>query len=433
MQTEFWRAAVSYFDPQWFSQFLTGAWSGICAAFLVFAPWLAFRKFPNLSNAVDAIFAGFRRSDAAIARIGDFLVGTKLTGWRRPAWFYFLVCAVSLGVMVTSAKLTAVFLSFGLFLIFVVLRHWSRDEAKRRLQTEAQHVRVSTDRDLRFEAASAIVLLFVIAPLGFSKLDSVYPIFSRAQGSRSALLDTAILLAHCVGFTWFELTHALPVVHAAFSVIHEGPIFIKGDMTPILRAALFALRLAYELFVVGAVVELVGVGIRIAHRQDMRPIEDLLRGDEEQKKEAVALLKDLAVRQRIAAFDMLVKIINGRPERVRDDYLPESGTGDPVVELQRDGESLKRERPTDRSPDPQGVMPEEPKMTYSRAVRAKAREALAAATGATAAYLSDLAWQNDLFREQAIADPDEEGETPSDYSASNDASVEPTSATRSAA
>jgi hypothetical protein len=225
----------------------------------------------------------------------------------------------------------------------------------------------------------------------------------------------------------------LPVVHAAFSVIHEGPIFIKGDMTPILRSALFALRLAYELFVVGAVVELVGVGIRIAHRQDMRPIEDLLRGDEGQQQEAVALLKDLAVRQRIAAFDMLVKIINGRPERVRDDYLPKSGTGDPMVELERDSESLRRERPMDRSPDPQSVVLEEPKTTYSKAVRAKAREALAAATGATAAYLSDLAWQNDLFREQAMEKPDEEDERPTDYSASEGAAVGPVSATRRAA
>ncbi len=242
-------------------------------------------------------------------------------------------------------------------MIYVILRHWSRDEDERQKLIPDAYKLVPTREDLRYEAAFALVLLFTIAPMGFSRLDAVYPFFPHPRGS--ALLDTVFVAGRYVAYSWYEFPHSVPIVHA-LSAFHEGNPFAGGDLTPLIRGATFALRLAYEIFAVSAIINLVRVGRRIADLEDMRPIDAWLEdSNEADHLRAVEALETLGVEKaRFDALDRLSGVITGR------------------------------------SPSGEAV-------NYSPAVRLKAQSALAFATQELGLFIGFMQYRHEEYRKHA--------------------------------
>ena len=290
----------------------TGLGSCLAALVLIFVPWWLFSSVEHLKRSARNVLSFWRRIDNAIVEYGSYIVGTRYSGWRRRLVFVVLAAAIVWGIVADGPAIAGVSLTAGLIMIFIVLRHWSRDEDERLRMVPKDYKLVPTEDDLRYEAAFALVLLFGIAPMGLSRLDETCHCF---DGRGSALLDTIFGAARYAAYSWYEFPHSMPIIHA-FSAFYEGNPFGPDRLAPLVRIATFLLRLSYEIFAVSAIVSLVRVGQRIADLEDMRPIDDwLATADEANHARAVDALGDLATNARLDALDRLVDIINGRPPK----------------------------------------------------------------------------------------------------------------------
>lgn len=305
-----WAWTSGLFDRTWLDNLLIVMRAGFVAIVSFGFTWWLFDSFKWPRLLLEGIVRVLRSADILLVRWGSYPVGIRFAPRPRHIWFAALFVLAIAGVVLSSPAITAGFLAFGLIFILVTLRNWSHDEDEKREVVPPHEkiiVRTSSDDEFRYEAAWSIVLLLIIAPVGFAKLDRVYHLFPDPDGL--VLIYLVNLLGRHVIFAWFELTHAVPLVHVVMSIFYEGPASIAGKMTTELKWALLGLRLIYELLVVTAIIDLVRVGMRIARREDLRPMNKALKSDDvEEWAWAVRELGKLARRFRPDALTRLIEI-----------------------------------------------------------------------------------------------------------------------------
>ena len=126
-------------------------------------------RIEKRSSAVETLIAFLRRLDRALVRTGSRWVGTRVVRpWPRRV--------VALGIFIFVAACGAFLpwpwclwaLSFGLFNVFVIFRHWSHDEteAKSQVSPEDKQIRIEGDLSAEMAGAVAFILVYATTPQG---------------------------------------------------------------------------------------------------------------------------------------------------------------------------------------------------------------------------------------------------------------------------
>ena len=241
--------------------------------------------------------------DVVLARGLSFLTGTywKALGKRwadRLAWAQLICLSAIVAAAVATLPLDWAIgaMGLGLLIILGVLRDWSKSERERE-----ELAALGVHRNLLWEAVFAASLLFLIAPMGFSRIDLALKIFPNPRGS--IIVDLfRTYLGRSAGFTWGEVPHSIPIIHA---FAPDGNPFSAGGKKEV-EAWAAALRLVYELMVVAVFVDALRIGQRIAAQADLRPLQkDVTLGAPLQQRRAIAKLSKLALEGRRDASDLL--------------------------------------------------------------------------------------------------------------------------------
>ncbi|MEO0810687.1 MAG: SUMF1/EgtB/PvdO family nonheme iron enzyme, partial [Pseudomonadota bacterium] len=196
--------------------------------------------------------------DWMLVRIVAVIAGTTL----RPFPVRYAVLFLWLGVSIYFAwtgpyGILAAFA--GVVVVLSVVRRWSWIESDREaFQTmreyDHQTKRVGFGEDLRDEALTAIVFVFILIPLALRQTDLVYGAFYHADG-------TPIVL-DWIGFFGAELAKSVPFVDwsEVFHVANGSPIKPK---TPLGAQLVFALRAALDLLLLAAILQAVQIAARL--------------------------------------------------------------------------------------------------------------------------------------------------------------------------
>jgi tetratricopeptide (TPR) repeat protein len=293
MQAGYQYPAIDW--PGAWAVFRDGLPSFGCALISITLIYLLLRGAGPLLWAVIAPLAGLLDRIIGVVSI---LVGAR---WRRVwlRWAHLLTVSALVAAALAAAPTSGAVAAFvaGLLLILAVLREWS--------QSERDDASGSTPWFLRsrlWEAIFAASMLFLIAPMGLSRLDRIYHLFPDPHGSM--LVDMARNFVGRTGaFAWWEVPHSVPIVHA---VAPEGNPFQEGGANALVTCAML-LRLSYELLVVGVFVDVLHRNVeRLAAERTLKPQrEALATGDEETQIAAVESLQKLAMENRRDAIDLL--------------------------------------------------------------------------------------------------------------------------------
>jgi len=296
-----------HFGLQSLSQMLGTARDGVpsflFAWALIAAAWLIWRT-GGLFGIWRAIFRVFGKVDDLVLAQGlSFLTGThwKVLGKRWADWLAWaqLVCVsaiVAVGVAILPLGWAIGAMFAGLLLILGVLRDWSKSERQRE-----ELVALGIHRNMLWEAVFAASLLFLLAPMGLSRIDNTLHLFPNPRGPM--IVDMfRIYLGRAAGFTWGEVPHSIPIVHA---LAPEGNAF-GATGKKVVETCAAILRVVYELMVVAVFVEVLGIGRRIAAQEDLRPLQrDVTLGSPSRQRRAIAILSKLALGGRRDASDLL--------------------------------------------------------------------------------------------------------------------------------
>lgn len=204
-----------------------------------------------------AVFAGVkaRRLRTRYAVMLSHLVGAAaIAGFADETWY-----GIGHGWGVGAA-------AWGVLITIAVARRWAWVESDReKFQSsgneDSKKYRVGFDQDLRDEALSAFVLLFLIVPLGIRQLDFLVPghLFTAGDGNASAL--------DWVGMFGAELAKTLPFVDWA-------EVYGVQNLTRLCPAnangahIVFGLRAGLDLFMLASLLQALQISARITSQRN---------------------------------------------------------------------------------------------------------------------------------------------------------------------
>jgi hypothetical protein len=206
----------------------------LLAALYTTFDWLRGRHEPGKRSVGDSFIDGLRWIDRAIVHVGSWLVGTRIAD---PALRPTVVVSVFSGFALAGALAPwpwgLVAIAAGIFAIFIVFRHWSRDEDEVFAETPFDQKDIKIRGDLSAEVMLACGFLLVFAPVAFSHLQAngygfelspdagpfTFLIFSLIELFKAAvLLEHYDLFGDRIGYD--ELTGVTnPSDHAKWAVL----------------------------------------------------------------------------------------------------------------------------------------------------------------------------------------------------------------------
>lgn len=272
------------------------------------------KKTQNGSGAFERLISGVRWLDRALVNLFSWLTGTR---YRRK----FVRLPVILSYFLTLLAASVVlpwpygmgFIAFGVFSIFIVFRHWSRDEDEALAGISFERKDIKIEGTLGTEVLVAVSFILVFTPVAFAQLQS--------QGLGFTLDQDAGPFTFLV-YTLIETVKAGSIVDyydLYADRIGFETIGAPTDPSKWAKVAIMGYRLSLNLLVLAAIKRLLDVAKRRAEGADLRAIEEALRReDSDKQKEAVLKLRDFALKGRGNARDMLEQIAEPR----QSEHLP---------------------------------------------------------------------------------------------------------------
>lgn len=287
--------------------------------------------------------------DWLLARPVALLAGVRWAAWVGHGWSPWLRYA-TLAFWIGGSITTALFylhsvpgllaLIPGFLAIFGVVRRWTWVERDREAflieRGGPAHKRVGFEEDLRDEALTAMVFLFVLIPMALREIDQgVFDAFDLIVDG--APLNRPASLIEWIGFFGAELAKAVPFVDwsEVYNVENGSPIKPK-DAQGVGPTLVFLLRATLDLLLIAAVLQAVQIAGRLreqgeafhAGRLDiLDPFAEVsaLRAVERRiSEEAVRRQSDIAndfpTHRSAYDFSRLIEIMAGKESSIEDVY-----------------------------------------------------------------------------------------------------------------
>lgn len=260
------------------------------------------------------IISGARRLDRTLVHGFSWITGTRFRKKyvRIPVLLLYFLGLVAASVFLPWPYGMA-FVGFGVFSIFVVFRHWSRDEDEAIAGIPFERKDIKIDGTLGAEVLVAVAFLFVFTPVAFAQL--------QEQGVGFTLGQDAGPFTFLI-FTLIETIKAGSLVD--YYDLYADRIGFEKIGAPVdpsnwAKATIMGYRLSLNLLVLAALKRLFDIAKRRAEGADLRTVAEALRQtDAYRQSEAVAKLRDFALRGRGNARDMLETIAEPR----QSEHLP---------------------------------------------------------------------------------------------------------------
>jgi len=260
------------------------------------------------------IISGVRWLDRILVHGFSWITGTRFR--EKYVRIPFLLLYF-LGLVATSVFLPwpygMAFVGFGVFSIFVVFRHWSRDEDEAVANIPFERKDIKINGTLGAEVLIAVAFLFVFTPIAFAQL--------QEQGAGFTLDQNAGPFTFLI-YTLIETIKAGSLIDY-YDLYADRIGFEKigapADPSNWAKATIMGYRLSLNLLVLAALKRLFDIAKRRAEGADLRTAAAALRqSDLDKQGKAIATLKDFALRGRGNARDMLELIAEPR----QSDHLP---------------------------------------------------------------------------------------------------------------
>jgi hypothetical protein len=218
---------------------------------------------------------------------------------------------VLLGVLITQALLGALLppafglsvITIGMLTIFVVFRHWSRDEDEALADLKLEEKDIKIRGDVSFEVRAACSFILIFAPIAFAQIaEAGYGFRVRADAPPFAffLYSLIELLKAGTMVDYYDLFSGQLPFDRISDVRHEGA-WAKG--------AVLAYRLSINLLLLAVITRLLNIARRRAQHEDLRDFAIMLASpDGKTQLEAVNRLKALAFEGRVNARRFLQRI-----------------------------------------------------------------------------------------------------------------------------
>jgi tetratricopeptide (TPR) repeat protein len=267
--------------------------------------WIRGRRDPTKASVLDAVIGGLRILDRALVHAGSWLVGTRIADPRlRPTFVVSIFAALAFAGALAPWPWGLLAIAVGVLAIFIVFRHWSRDEDEVFAEVAFDQKDIKIRGDLSAEVLLACGFLLVFAPVAFSHL--------QAHGYGFELAPDA-------GPFTFLIYSLIEMLKAALLVEHHdlfGDRIGYDDIAKVTNPsdtakwAVLAYRLALVLLVLAALKRLLDIARRRKEGLDLRDIEESLREpDAAVQKQAVAELRNLALAGRGNAQVLLERVL----------------------------------------------------------------------------------------------------------------------------
>lgn len=266
------------------------------------------------SGIFEHIISGARRLDRTLIRGFSWITGTRFRKKyvRIPVLLLYFLGLVAASVFLPWPYGMA-FVGFGVFSIFVVFRHWSRDEDEAIAGIPFERKDIKIDGTLGAEVLVAVAFLFVFTPVAFAQLQEEGVGFTLGQeaGPFTFLIYTLIETIKAGSLIDYYDLYADRI---GFEKI-GAPV----DPSNWAKATIMGYRLSLNLLVLAALKRLLDIAKRRAEGADLRAVAEALRQTNAGRQiEAVAKLRDFALRGRGNARDMLETIAEPR----QSEHLP---------------------------------------------------------------------------------------------------------------
>ena len=260
------------------------------------------------------IISGARRLDRTLVHGFSWITGTR---FRKKYVRIPILLLYFLGLVAASVFLPwpygMAFVGFGVFSIFVVFRHWSRDEDEAIAGIPFERKDIKIDGTLGAEVLVAVAFLFVFTPVAFAQLQEEGVGFTLGQeaGPFTFLIYTLIETIKAGSLVDYYDLYADRI---GFEKI-GAPV----DPSNWAKATIMGYRLSLNLLVLAALKRLFDIAKRRAEGADLRAVAEALRQTgADRQSEAVAKLRDFALRGLGNARDMLETIAEPR----QSEHLP---------------------------------------------------------------------------------------------------------------
>lgn len=284
---------------------------------LIYGLFSALKRDKNANSRggiFERVISGARRLDRTLVHGFSWITGTR---FRKKYVRIPILLLYFLGLVVASVFLSwpygMAFVGFGVFSIFVVFRHWSRDEDEAIASIPFERKDIKIDGTLGTEVLVAVAFLFVFTPVAFAQLQEHGIGFTLDQdaGPFTFLIYTLIETIKAGSLVDYYDLYA--------DRIGFEKIGAPADPSTWAKATIMGYRLSLNLLVLAALKRLFDIAKRRAEGADLRAAAEALRqSDKDKQSEAVVNLRDFALRGRGNARDMLESIAEPR----QSEHLP---------------------------------------------------------------------------------------------------------------
>lgn len=256
----------------------------------------------------ERILSGVRWLDRSLVDAFSWVTGTRYRHKLARVsilLIYFLV--LTAGAVFLTWPFGMLAIGLGVFSIFIVFRHWSRDEdeAVDGVPFERKHIKINGN--LGTEVLIAVGFLFVFAPIAFAKLQTYGTGFTLAAdaGPFTFLLYTFIETVKAGSLVDYYDLYA--------DRIGLEKIGVPSDPSNWAKATIMGYRVSLNLLVLAAIKRLIDIAKRRSDGADLRAVEEALRAEDKDKQQsAIDTLQDFAMRGRGNARDLLEKVAEPR-------------------------------------------------------------------------------------------------------------------------
>lgn len=290
------------------------AFIGMLALMFSLVSLLRRNKTSAQGGIFERIISGFRWLDRALVHSFSWITGTR---YKKKIVRVLVLLAYFLALVAGSVFSLWPYgmgvVGFGIFSIFIVFRHWSRDEDEAVANVPFERKDIQINGTLGTEVLFAVAFIFVFTPIAFAQL--------QAQGIGFKLDQNAGPFTFLI-YTLIETIKAGSLIDY-YDLYAERIGFEKigapTDPTNWAKATIMGYRLSLNLLVLAAIKRLLDVAKRRAEGADLRAVAEALRNeDSEDQSKAIAKLRDLALSGRGNARDMLEQIAEPR----QSEHLP---------------------------------------------------------------------------------------------------------------
>jgi hypothetical protein len=256
----------------------------------------------------DRIIERGRAVDRAIVRTGSWVTGTR---HKNPLVRRMLVVSVFTAFAVAGALLEwpwgLLGITLGVLAIFIVFRHWSRDEDEALAEGKFEDKDIAIRGDLSFEVMVACCFILVFAPVAFAQIaDAGLGFQLKPEAAPFAFLLYALIELIKAGslVDYYDL-FADQLPFDRMSDVKQSGAWAKG--------AVLSYRVALSLLLLAALKRLVDIARRRAEGADLRHIQEMLRDGGGNADDLVDQLKRFALKGRGNAQLLLERILT--PEK----------------------------------------------------------------------------------------------------------------------